>query len=62
MAKQKITTSSGSRTTAEEAMKHYVSIFKNSKILSVNANGKAGPARGNGLVGSFQLKARSSRR
>ena len=38
-------------------MKHYVSIFKNSKILSVMRNGKGGPGpEGTVLVGSFQLE------
>jgi len=38
-------------------MKHYVSIFKNSKILSVMRNGKAGPGpAGTVLVGSFQIE------
>ena len=38
-------------------MKHYVSIFKNSKILSVTRNGKAGPGpAGTVLVGSFQIE------
>ncbi len=41
---------------AEEAMKHYVSIFQNSKILSVTRNGKGGPGpEGSVLVGSFEL-------
>ncbi len=38
-------------------MKHYVSIFKNSKILSVTRNGKPGPGpAGTVLVGSFQIE------
>ena len=41
-SKQKITTFLWFDDNAEEAMKHYVSIFKNSKILSVTRNGKAG--------------------
>ena len=55
--KQKITTFLWFDNNAEEAMKHYVSIFKNSKILSVTRNGKAGPGpAGTVLVGSFQLE------
>ena len=38
-------------------MNHYVSIFKDSKILSVTRNGDAGPGpAGTVLVGSFQLE------
>ena len=56
-SKQKITTFLWFDDNAEEAMKHYVSIFKNSKILSVTRNGKAGPGpEGTVLVGSFQLE------
>jgi len=55
--KQKITTFLWFDDNAEEAMKHYVSIFKNSKILSVTRNGKAGPGpAGTVLVGSFQIE------
>src|SRR5258706_13630041 len=55
--KQKITTFLWFDDNAEEAMKHYVSIFKNSKILSVMRNGKAGHGpEGTVLVGSFQLE------
>jgi predicted 3-demethylubiquinone-9 3-methyltransferase (glyoxalase superfamily) len=57
MAKQKITTFLWFDDNAEEAMNHYVSIFKSSKILSVTRNGKAGPGpEGTVLVGSFQLE------
>jgi predicted 3-demethylubiquinone-9 3-methyltransferase (glyoxalase superfamily) len=56
-SKQKITTFLWFDNNAEEAMKHYVSIFKNSKILSVTRNGKAGPGpAGTVLVGSFQIE------
>ena len=56
-AKQKITTFLWFDDNAEEAMKHYVSIFKNSKILSVTRNGKAGPGpAGTVLVGSFRIE------
>ena len=55
--KQKITTFLWFDSNAEEAMKHYVSIFRNSKILSVTRNGKAGPGpEGTVLVGSFQIE------
>jgi predicted 3-demethylubiquinone-9 3-methyltransferase (glyoxalase superfamily) len=55
--KQKITTFLWFDDNAEEAMKHYVSIFKKSKILSVTRNGKAGPGpAGTVLVGSFQIE------
>jgi len=55
--KQKITTFLWFDDNAEEAMKHYVSIFRNSKILSVMRNGKGGPGpEGTVLVGSFQLE------
>lgn len=41
---------------AEEAAKFYVSIFKNSKILSVNRYGEAGPGpKGTVMVVRFQL-------
>jgi predicted 3-demethylubiquinone-9 3-methyltransferase (glyoxalase superfamily) len=55
--RQKITTFLWFDDDAEEAMKHYVSIFKNSKILSVTRNGKAGPGpEGTVLVCSFQIE------
>jgi predicted 3-demethylubiquinone-9 3-methyltransferase (glyoxalase superfamily) len=41
---------------AEEAMNFYVSIFKNSKIVSVSRYGEAGPGpSGTVLTGTFQL-------
>jgi len=41
---------------AEEAMNHYVAIFKNSKIVSVTRYGEAGPGpAGAVMVGAFQL-------
>jgi predicted 3-demethylubiquinone-9 3-methyltransferase (glyoxalase superfamily) len=41
---------------AEEAMNFYVSIFKNSKILSVSRYGEAGPGQlGKVMTGTFQL-------
>jgi predicted 3-demethylubiquinone-9 3-methyltransferase (glyoxalase superfamily) len=41
---------------AEEAMNFYVSIFKNSKILSVARYGEAGPGpKGTVMTGKFQL-------
>lgn len=42
---------------AEEAMKFYVSIFKNSKILSITRHPDAGPGTpGKVMTGSFQLE------
>ena len=41
---------------AEEAMNFYVSIFKNSKIVSVNRSGEAGPGpKGKIMTATFQL-------
>jgi predicted 3-demethylubiquinone-9 3-methyltransferase (glyoxalase superfamily) len=41
---------------AEEAMNFYVSIFKNSKILSVSRYGEGGPGeKGTVMTGTFQL-------
>lgn len=55
--KQKITTYLWFDDNAEEAMKFYVSIFKNSKILSVTRYGDAGPGpKGTVMVGTFQLE------
>jgi predicted 3-demethylubiquinone-9 3-methyltransferase (glyoxalase superfamily) len=53
---QKITTFLWFDGQAEEAMNHYISIFKNSKVLSVTRNGKAGAGpEGSVLVASFEL-------
>jgi predicted 3-demethylubiquinone-9 3-methyltransferase (glyoxalase superfamily) len=42
---------------AEEAMKFYVSIFKNSKILSMTRYGEGGPGpAGELMTGNFQLE------
>jgi predicted 3-demethylubiquinone-9 3-methyltransferase (glyoxalase superfamily) len=42
---------------AEEAMRFYVSIFKNSKILSLRRYGDAGPGpKGKVMTGSFRLE------
>jgi predicted 3-demethylubiquinone-9 3-methyltransferase (glyoxalase superfamily) len=42
---------------AEEAMNHYVSIFKNSKVLSVTRYGAAGPGpQGTVMAATFQLE------
>jgi predicted 3-demethylubiquinone-9 3-methyltransferase (glyoxalase superfamily) len=41
---------------AEEAMNFYTSIFKNSKIISVNRVGNDGPGKSGGvMMGSFEL-------
>jgi predicted 3-demethylubiquinone-9 3-methyltransferase (glyoxalase superfamily) len=42
---------------AEEAMNFYVSVFKNSKILSVSRYGEAGPGpKGTVMTATFQLE------
>ncbi len=42
---------------AEEAMKFYVSIFKNSKVVSVTRYGDAGPGpKGTVMMATFQLE------
>lgn len=42
---------------AEEAMNHYVSIFKGSKILSVSRYGEAGPGpKGSVMSATFELE------
>lgn len=42
---------------AEEAARHYVSIFENAKILDVTRNGKGGPGpEGSVLVANFELE------
>ena len=42
---------------AEEAMNHYVSIFKNSKVLRVTRYGDAGPGpKGSVMIASFELE------
>src|SRR5258708_29444245 len=56
-SKQKITPFLWFDSNDEEAMNHYVSIFKNSKILSVTRNGKAGPGpAGTVLVCNFRIE------
>ncbi len=53
---QKITPFLWFNNNAEEAMDFYVSIFKNSKVLSVTRYGEAGPGpAGTVMVGTFQL-------
>jgi len=42
---------------AEEAMNFYISIFKNSKIVSVSRYGEGGPGpKGTVMTGTFQLE------
>ena len=42
---------------AEEAVKHYLSIFKNGKIIEVSRYGEAGPGRpGSVMVMSFEIE------
>ena len=56
-SKQKITPFLWFDNNAEEAMNLYVSIFKNSKILSVSRYGEAGPGpAGSVMSGTFQLE------
>ncbi len=53
---QKITPFLWFNDNAEEAMNHYVSIFKNSKIKSMSRYGDAGPGpKGTVMVGSFEI-------
>ncbi len=53
---QKITSFLWFDTQAEEAAKHYVSIFKNSKIKGVTRYGEAGPGpRGSVMTVTFRL-------
>ena len=56
-SKQKITTFLWFDNNAEDAMNFYVSVFKNSKILSLTRYGDAGPGpKGSVMVGTFQLE------
>jgi len=56
MQKQKITPFLWFDGVAEEAMNFYVSIFKNSKVLSVTRYGEAGPGpKGKVMTATFQL-------
>jgi len=52
---QKITTFLWFDTQAEDAMNHYISIFKNSKTLSVTRWPEGHPQAGQVLVASFEL-------
>ncbi len=53
---QKITPFLWFNTEAEEAMKFYVSVFKNSKVLSVSRYGDAGPMpKGTVMVANFEI-------
>ena len=55
--RQKITPFLWFDSNAEEAMNHYVSIFKNSKIVNVTRYGAAGPGpAGEVMVGTFRLE------
>lgn len=55
--KQKVTTFLWFDANAEEAANHYVSILKNSKILSVSRYGDAGPGpKGAVMTVNFQLE------
>jgi predicted 3-demethylubiquinone-9 3-methyltransferase (glyoxalase superfamily) len=53
---QKITTFLWFDNNAEEAIAFYISIFKNSRVVSVTRNGEGGPGpKGTVLVAAFQL-------
>ncbi len=53
---QKITPFLWFNDNAEEAMNYYVSIFKNSKVLSINRYGEAGPGpSGSVMTATFEL-------
>src|SRR6266581_7536828 len=55
--KQKITTFLWFDGNAEEAVNHYISIFKSSKILNVARYGEAGPGpKGSVMTVQFQLE------
>ncbi|MCU1335668.1 MAG: hypothetical protein JWO19_1249 [Bryobacterales bacterium] len=54
---QKITTFLWFDNNAEEAINHYISIFKNSKVLNVTRNGEGGPGpKGTVLTATFELE------
>lgn len=54
---QKITTFLWFNDKAEEAMNHYLSIFRNSKALNVMRNGDAGPgSKGSVMSATFELE------
>lgn len=56
-SRQKITTFLWFDNNAEEAMNLYVSIFKNSKIVSLSRYGEAGPGpAGSVMSGTFELE------
>ena len=56
-SKQKISTFLWFDDNAEEAMKFYVSVFKNSKITNIARYGEAGPGpQGTVMVGTFELE------
>jgi predicted 3-demethylubiquinone-9 3-methyltransferase (glyoxalase superfamily) len=56
-ARQKITTFLWFDGQAEEAAKHYISIFKNSKITNIARYGQAGPGpRGSVMTVAFELE------
>jgi predicted 3-demethylubiquinone-9 3-methyltransferase (glyoxalase superfamily) len=45
---------------AEEAMNFYVSVFKNSKVVSITRYGEAGPGpKGSVMSGTFQLEGQT---
>ncbi len=55
--KQKITPFLWFDDNAEEAMNHYVSIFKNARIVSVSRYGEGGPGpKGSVMTGTFEIE------
>jgi predicted 3-demethylubiquinone-9 3-methyltransferase (glyoxalase superfamily) len=55
--RQKITPFLWFDNNAEEAMNHYVSIFRNSRIIAVRRYGKGGPGpEGTVMTGTFELE------
>jgi predicted 3-demethylubiquinone-9 3-methyltransferase (glyoxalase superfamily) len=59
-SKQKITPFLWFDNNAEEAMNHYLSIFKNSRVVKVLRHGEAGPGpAGSVMVCSFELEGQT---
>ena len=55
--KQKITPFLWFHSNAEEAMNHYVSIFKDARIVSVSRYGEGGPGpKGSVMTGTFEIE------
>src|SRR5262245_44994889 len=57
---QKITPFLWFNNNAEEAMNHYVSIFKHSKIMNVSRCGESGPGpKGSVMTATFELEGQT---